>query len=91
MIGVFDSGLGGLTVLRALVARFPHLPFIYLGDHANVPYGDRSSPEVIELTRQGVEALFGRGIVTVVEVEGVQGRFEVLESRGEYVLSIPCP
>jgi glutamate racemase len=61
MIGIFDSGLGGLTVLRALVARFPHLPFIYLGDHANVPYGDRSSPEVIELTRQGVEALFGAG------------------------------
>jgi glutamate racemase len=61
MIGIFDSGLGGLTVLRALVARFPHLPFIYLGDHANVPYGDRSSPEVIEFTRQGVEALFGAG------------------------------
>ena len=58
MIGVFDSGLGGLTVLRALVARFPNLPFIYLCDHAHVPYGDRASPEIIELTRQGVEALF---------------------------------
>ena len=43
MIGVFDSGLGGLTVLRALVDRFPDKPFLYLGDHAHVPYGDRSS------------------------------------------------
>lgn len=61
MIGVFDSGLGGLTVLRALVTRFPNLPFIYLGDHANVPYGDRSSPEVVTLVEQGTEALFGAG------------------------------
>jgi len=66
MIGIFDSGLGGLTVLRALVARFPHLPFIYLGDHAHVPYGDRSSPEVIELARQGVAALFGTGCKLVL-------------------------
>jgi len=66
MIGVFDSGLGGLTVLRALVARFPQLPFLYLGDHAHVPYGDRTSEQVIELTRQGVEALFGAGCKLVL-------------------------
>ncbi|MDX2257391.1 MAG: aspartate/glutamate racemase family protein [Hyphomicrobiaceae bacterium] len=61
MLGVFDSGLGGLTVLRALIARFPNLAFTYLGDHANVPYGNRSSEEVVELTRRGVEFLFERG------------------------------
>ena len=66
MIGVFDSGLGGLTVLRALVARFPNEPFIYLGDHANVPYGNRSSAEVIDLTRACVEALFARGCKLVL-------------------------
>ena len=66
MIGVFDSGLGGLTVLRALVARFPNEPFIYLGDHANVPYGNRSSAEVIDLTRTCVEALFARGCKLVL-------------------------
>ncbi|MFV0369267.1 MAG: glutamate racemase [Hyphomicrobiaceae bacterium] len=60
MIGIFDSGLGGLTVLRALIARFPDSEFVYLGDHANVPYGDRSSDEVVELTRRGVEELFKR-------------------------------
>jgi glutamate racemase len=66
MIGVFDSGLGGLTVLRALVARFPHLAFIYLGDHAHVPYGDRTSPEVVELTRRGTESLFAAGCKLVL-------------------------
>lgn len=66
MIGVFDSGLGGLTVLRALVARFPNVAFHYLGDHANVPYGDRTSQEVVELTRLGVEHLFSAGCKLVL-------------------------
>ena len=61
MIGVFDSGHGGLTVFRALVRRFPHVAFAYLGDHRNVPYGNRPSDEIVTLTRDGVEALFRRG------------------------------
>lgn len=61
MIGVFDSGIGGLTVLRALHARFPQATFVYLGDHANVPYGNRPSAEIVDLTRAGVERLFERG------------------------------
>jgi len=60
MIGVFDSGHGGLTVVRALVERFPRAAFVYLGDHANVPYGDRASDEIVALTRNGVAALFRR-------------------------------
>jgi len=61
MIGVFDSGHGGLTVLKTLVQRFPDDRFVYLGDHANAPYGNRTSDEIVELTRQAVEALFGLG------------------------------
>lgn len=61
MIGVFDSGLGGLTVLRALVERFPQLSFVYLGDQAHVPYGNRPSDEILDLTRTGVEHLFRQG------------------------------
>lgn len=61
MIGVFDSGHGGLTVFRVLVARFPHLRFVYLGDHANVPYGNRASNEIVLLTRAGVDVLFRYG------------------------------
>ena len=66
MIGIFDSGLGGLTVLRALVARFPRQSFVYLGDHAHAPYGDRPSAEIVALTRDGVERLFGLGASLVV-------------------------
>lgn len=61
MIGVFDSGLGGLTVLKALHERFPAASFLYLGDHANVPYGNRGSDEIVDLTRAAVEHLFGNG------------------------------
>ena len=61
MIGVFDSGHGGLTVFRALVRRFPHVAFAYLGDHRHVPYGNRPSDEIVTLTRDGVDALFRRG------------------------------
>ena len=61
MIGVFDSGLGGLTVLRELTARFRHADFVYLADHAHVPYGNRASDDIVELTRASVEELFNRG------------------------------
>jgi glutamate racemase len=61
MIGVFDSGHGGLTVFRAIVQRFPRLPVVYLGDHANIPYGDRPSDDIVALTRKGVDALFRQG------------------------------
>ncbi len=61
MIGVFDSGHGGLTVFRALVRRFPNVPFVYLGDHHHVPYGNKPSHEIVTLTRMGVDALFRRG------------------------------
>ncbi len=61
MIGVFDSGIGGLTIFRALVERFPGIAFVYLGDHANMPYGDRASDDIVALTRKGVDALFRQG------------------------------
>lgn len=66
MIGLFDSGFGGLTIFQAVVGRFPERGFVYLGDHANAPYGNRGSDEVVDLTRAGVEALFRRGCRLVV-------------------------
>jgi glutamate racemase len=66
MIGVFDSGHGGLTVFRALVQRFPGVPFVYLGDHRHVPYGNRPSDEIVTLSRRGVDALFQRGCQLVL-------------------------
>ena len=61
MIGVFDSGIGGLTVLRALVGRFPRQSFLYLADHANAPYGNRPASEIVDLTRVGAERVFAAG------------------------------
>jgi glutamate racemase len=65
-IGVFDSGVGGLTVHRALVERFPSADFIYLADQANAPYGGRSGEEIVELTKAGCIRLFDQGASVVV-------------------------
>ena len=65
-IGVFDSGVGGLTIHRALVDRFPDADLIFLGDQAHVPYGGRPGEEIVALTRAGCEALFDRGCSLVV-------------------------
>ena len=65
-IGVFDSGVGGLTVHRALVRRFPGADLIYLADQSNAPYGGRPGEQIVELTRAGCERLFAEGCDLVV-------------------------
>ena len=65
-IGVFDSGVGGLTVHHRLVERFPTADFVYLADQANAPYGGRSGEEIVDLTRAGCVRLFERGCDVVV-------------------------
>ncbi|HLX66798.1 MAG TPA: glutamate racemase [Puia sp.] len=60
-IGVFDSGYGGLTVLKELVARLPQYDYIYLGDNARAPYGNRSFETVYHYTLQSVKWLFDQG------------------------------
>jgi glutamate racemase len=66
MIGLFDSGYGGLTVLRALQARLPAQSFLYLGDNANAPYGRKSAGEILALTEAGVARLFDLGARLVI-------------------------
>ncbi|MEI6987145.1 MAG: aspartate/glutamate racemase family protein [Rhodospirillaceae bacterium] len=66
MIGVFDSGFGGLTIQEALLQRLPGLSFIYLGDHRNAPYGGREPDEILEFTRVNVDRLFARGCRLVI-------------------------
>lgn len=65
-IGVFDSGLGGLTVLRALVESMPNHAFVYLGDNGHAPYGMRMPEDVHALTKRGVETLFEAGCPLVL-------------------------
>jgi glutamate racemase len=61
MIGVFDSGFGGLTVHRALVQALPEHDFVYLGDNRNAPYGTRPPIDVLNLTCAGLDRLFAEG------------------------------
>jgi glutamate racemase len=65
-IGVFDSGVGGLTVLRALRQELPREQFIYLGDTARLPYGTKSAETVVRYALQAADALVGRGIKALV-------------------------
>lgn len=65
-IAVFDSGLGGLSVLRELVRLMPNEDFLYLGDSANAPYGPRSAEEVQHLTCANAEHLFRQGCKALV-------------------------
>jgi glutamate racemase len=65
-IGVFDSGVGGLTVLEALLARLPHENFVYLGDTARLPYGTKSPETVARYSLQAAQALTGYGVKCLV-------------------------
>jgi glutamate racemase len=65
-IGVFDSGVGGLTVLRALRAQLPTEHFLYLGDTARLPYGTKSVETVLRYSLQAADFLVGRGLKYLV-------------------------
>ena len=65
-IGVFDSGYGGLTILKEIREALPEYDYVYLGDNARTPYGTRSFDVVYEFTREAVEALFARGCHLVI-------------------------
>ena len=65
-IGMFDSGLGGLTILDGIRHRMPQYDFIYLGDNARAPYGTRSFDVVYQFTLQAVEKLFSMGCPLII-------------------------
>lgn len=66
MIGFFDSGFGGLTVLNACLEKMPSHNYLYLGDNQRAPYGDLSNEIIYEYTRQGVDYLLKQGCQVVV-------------------------
>lgn len=65
-VGIFDSGLGGLTVLDAVAKRLPDLPLVYLGDSAHTPYGVRDADDIFNLTTAAVERLWAEGCNLVI-------------------------
>ncbi|MCV6824162.1 MULTISPECIES: glutamate racemase [Halocynthiibacter] len=65
-VGIFDSGLGGLTVLDAVSKRLPDEALVYYGDNAHAPYGVRDAEDIYNLTTQGVERLWDAGCDLVI-------------------------
>ena len=66
IIGVFDSGLGGLTVLKNFLKLLPEYNYLYLGDNARLPYGEKSSETIYEYSRQALSFLFDSGCNLVI-------------------------
>jgi len=96
-VGVFDSGLGGLTVLDALVRRLPQVPFVYLGDNANTPYGTRTPDDIFALTCAGVERLWAEGCDLVIlacntaSAAALKRMQETWVPEGKRVLGVTVP
>lgn len=65
-VGIFDSGLGGLTVLDAASRTMPEMPFVYLGDNKHAPYGVREPDDIHRLTANGCQRLFDAGCDLVI-------------------------
>jgi glutamate racemase len=65
-IGIFDSGIGGLLVTRAIVKKLPQYDYIYLGDTHRVPYGNRSEEAIYQFTREGIEYLFKKNCQLII-------------------------
>jgi glutamate racemase len=99
MIGVYDSGFGGLTVLRHLVSALPGRDFLYLGDNGRAPYGGRDAHTLLDFAEQCVEHLFGAGCrlvvvachtVSCVALRHLQRRYGH-EGSGRRVLGVTIP
>ena len=65
-IGVFDSGFGGLEILREIVKVLPQYDFVYLGDSLRAPYGDRSQKQIYQFTKQAIDYLFRVGAEIII-------------------------
>ena len=65
-IGMFDSGVGGLTVFKEVKKQLPNENIVYLGDTKRFPYGSKSKESIIELTKQGIEFLIGQNVKLIV-------------------------
>ena len=99
-IGFFDSGLGGLTVLKEVVKTLPQYSYIYLGDNARTPYGSRSQEIIYQFTLQGVKKLFEKGAELVIlacntsssaSLRKIQQEFLPRNFPGKRVLGIIIP
>lgn len=91
-IGVFDSGIGGLTVLKVLAQRFPQESFIYLGDTARLPYGSKSGQTIRRYSEQNVHHLLKQGVkAIVIACNSASSQFPETEFEGVAVYNTIHP
>ena len=99
-IGIFDSGLGGLTILKEMVKLIPNREYLYLGDNLRAPYGDRSEEDIFRYTLAGVAWLFDNGAQLVIlacntasanALRKIQQEFLPLKHKDRRVLGIIIP
>ena len=80
-IGVFDSGIGGLTVVREIMRQLPEEKIVYFGDTARLPYGNKSKETVIRFSRQIVRFLKSRGVKAIVVACNTASSYALEEVR----------
>lgn len=99
-IGVFDSGFGGLHVLRSIVRALPEYDYVYLGDTARTPYGDRTQETIYAFTKQAVDFLFKHDCALVIvacntasseALRKIQQEYLPKHGRGKNVLGVLIP
>ena len=83
-VGVFDSGVGGISVLKALVSTLPHEDFVYFGDSANAPYGEKTREWVLKRSRDIVDYLLEQGAKAIVIACNTATSAAAAELRAEY-------
>lgn len=88
MIGIFDSGVGGMTVAHAIEQAFPEQSMVYFGDLARTPYGSKSAETIREYSRQNIEFLIARGAKFIVIACNSAASVAADEMRAEFDLPI---
>lgn len=90
-IGIFDSGVGGLTVARSIIDQLPHESIIYLGDTANSPYGTKSIPEVRGLALEVMDQLVEMGVKMLVIACNSASSAVLRDARERYTVGHGIP
>lgn len=83
MLGIFDSGVGGLSVLKVLKEEAPHIDVVYFGDIKNAPYGIKTQKELKKLTAQGVKVLLDNGATNILSACNSISTFMILDDLKE--------
>src|SRR3989338_5527514 len=92
-IGIFDSGLGGLFLMKPIVAALPQYDYVYLGDTKNLPYGDKSQDEIYRFTKRAVGYLLTHGCAIVLVMCNTASAMALrrIQQKGYRALGIIIP